>query len=102
MQLDSIVISADRVHIPGGKKMKLGDCGVISCIATKNKERAREFYENVLGLRFVKDDSFALVFDSNGTELRISKVPEFVAIPYSVLGWTVPDIARATTELQQA
>jgi hypothetical protein len=31
----------------------------------------------VLGLRFVKDDGFALVLDANGITVRVAKVPQF-------------------------
>lgn len=75
---------------------------VIAMVPTKDKDRARKFYESVLGLRFIEDDSFALVFELNGAGLRITKVPEFTVTPYTILGWSVTDIIGAIRELQSA
>lgn len=77
----------------------LSTCDLIAFAATASPERAREFYESVLGLRFVSDEPHALVFDANGTMLRIQKVQALDVAPYTRLGWRVPDIARAMAEL---
>jgi hypothetical protein len=45
---------------------------------------------------------FALVFDVNGTMLRVTGVPEMVPAKYSVLGWQVTDIEAAVRDLQQS
>ena len=66
---------------------------VISFVATKHPAKAREFYEKTLGLKFVSDDPFAIVFDMNGTMLRVQKVKELVPAGYTVLGWEVADIS---------
>ena len=67
--------------------------------ATANPERAREFYQDVLGLRLEVEDGFALLFDSNGTPLRIQKVKEMHPPPFTVLGWQVASIQAAVKEL---
>ena len=54
--------------------MMLGKADLVAFIPTTNPEKARAFYENVLGLHFVSDDKFALVFDSNGVTIRIANV----------------------------
>jgi catechol 2,3-dioxygenase-like lactoylglutathione lyase family enzyme len=68
---------------------------LVAFVATTDFKRARDFYEGVLGLRFVRDDSFALVFDCAGTTLRIAKVRDVDPQEYTALGWHVDDI-RAT------
>jgi hypothetical protein len=45
-----------------------------------------EGYGDVLGLRLVSDESFALVFDSGGTTLRVQKVASVTPPAYTVLG----------------
>lgn len=65
---------------------------LIAFVATKQPARAREFYGNVLGLKLVSEEAFALVFDAGGTQLRVSKVGPFTPAPYTVLGWDVTDI----------
>lgn len=44
----------------------LGSINIIAFVPTRDSAKARSFYEGVLGLRFVKDDGFALVLDANG------------------------------------
>jgi catechol 2,3-dioxygenase-like lactoylglutathione lyase family enzyme len=72
---------------------------VISFVATKRPEAARKFYAETLGLSLVGDDPFALVFDANGTMLRVQKVPELTPAKHTVLGWDVPDIKAKVREL---
>ena len=62
-------------------------------------ERARTFYEGVLGLRLVDHNSYACVFDANGTMLRVTAVAEVGDRDYTVLGWRVLDIRRSVADL---
>ncbi len=55
-------------------------------------ERARAFYEGVLGLDFVSDDGFALVMCFGDTPIRLVKVELFTPQPFTVLGWQSPDV----------
>jgi catechol 2,3-dioxygenase-like lactoylglutathione lyase family enzyme len=70
----------------------LKTANIIAFVATTNPERARAFYEGVLGLSLVADDPAALVFDANGVTLRIAKVQKLNPAPHTVLGWCVTDI----------
>jgi catechol 2,3-dioxygenase-like lactoylglutathione lyase family enzyme len=76
----------------------LGRCAIQAFIATRDADAAKRFYGDVLGLRLVADESFALVFDANGTELRVQKVRELTPHPFTV-GWIVSDIAADVREL---
>jgi catechol 2,3-dioxygenase-like lactoylglutathione lyase family enzyme len=78
----------------------LGSINIIAFIPTKDFNKARAFYEGVLGLRFVKDDGFALVLDANGIMVRVAKVPEFKPAQFTILGWQVSDIKRIVASLQ--
>lgn len=77
----------------------LGNCEVIAFVATAQPERAKVFYRDVLGLRLIDDDPFGLVFDANGTMVRIFKVRELSPAPFTVLGWKVAAIRTAIQEL---
>ncbi len=70
--------------------------------ATANAARARTFYETVLGLEFVSDDPFALVFKTGSILLRIQKVDRKPKISYTVLGWAVTDIKKTVRRLAKA
>ena len=68
-------------------------------LPTIKKQEAQEFYQNVLGLKFMVDDGFALVFDTGGIMFRLTPVQEFTPHPFSVLGWEVADIGDAVNDL---
>lgn len=71
-------------------------------LATANAERSRAFYEQVLGLAFVADEPPALVFRIGDSMLRIQKVEQVHAAPYTALGWAVPDIRQSVHDLRAA
>ena len=70
----------------------LSTSNIVAFIPTKDAQRARSFYEDILGLRFISDDAFALVLDANGTSIRIAKLKEFTPAQYTILGWEVSKI----------
>jgi catechol 2,3-dioxygenase-like lactoylglutathione lyase family enzyme len=72
---------------------------LVAFVPTQNSIGAHAFYADTLGLRFVSDDGFALVFDANGTMLRIVRAGDFTPFPFTLLGWQVPDIDAAVADL---
>jgi catechol 2,3-dioxygenase-like lactoylglutathione lyase family enzyme len=79
--------------------MMLTTSKVISFVATENPAAARKFYEETLGLTLISDDPFAIVFDANGTMLRVQKVQDLAPARYTALGWDVQDIRATIKEL---
>jgi catechol 2,3-dioxygenase-like lactoylglutathione lyase family enzyme len=79
----------------------LGNCDIGAFVATANADKARDFYENTLGLKFVADEEYALIFDANGTTLRVQKAGPFTPHPFTSLGWHVRDIEAAMKELRE-
>jgi catechol 2,3-dioxygenase-like lactoylglutathione lyase family enzyme len=71
-------------------------------VATAKAESARAFYERVLGLAFVADDPYALVFRIGRSMLRIQKVERVPKVPYTVLGWSVRNIRSTVRRLSEA
>jgi catechol 2,3-dioxygenase-like lactoylglutathione lyase family enzyme len=80
----------------------LGSQKLTAFVSTHNPARAKVFYRDTLGLHLLSEDSFALVFDANGTKLRVSIVAEVVLAKYTVLGWDVPDIVATAKSLRRA
>jgi len=72
---------------------------IIGFIPMLDAARSRAFYESILGLPFVSDDGFALVFKSGGNMIRIARVQELTPAPYTILGWEVADIVAEVTAL---
>jgi catechol 2,3-dioxygenase-like lactoylglutathione lyase family enzyme len=79
----------------------LGSTNIVAFVPTKDAEKARAFYEGVLGLRFVKDDGFALVLDANGIMVRVAKAPDFKPAQFTILGWQVSDIKKMAAALRE-
>jgi catechol 2,3-dioxygenase-like lactoylglutathione lyase family enzyme len=79
----------------------LSSSDLISFAATSNTSKARKFYEETLGLKFVGGDHFALVFEANGTMLRIQIVDQVNPHHYTSLGWKVADIKKEVQTLSQ-
>ena len=80
----------------------LGSHKLVAFVLTTDPARARKFYGETLGLRFVMEDGFAVVFDDNGTTLRAGIVKELQPAKHTVLGWEVPDITAAVQQLSGA
>jgi catechol 2,3-dioxygenase-like lactoylglutathione lyase family enzyme len=71
----------------------LGTCQVMTFVQTSDGQKARRFYEEVLGLKFNHEDDYALIFDLHaGVPLRIQKVADPSPALYTRLGWFVDDI----------
>jgi catechol 2,3-dioxygenase-like lactoylglutathione lyase family enzyme len=73
---------------------------LMAFLRTADSQRARHFYENVLGLEFVADEPFALVFNAHGVTLRVTKVEALPADSNTVLGWNVADISNMIRSLR--
>jgi catechol 2,3-dioxygenase-like lactoylglutathione lyase family enzyme len=72
---------------------------LIAFLATADAARSRRFYADVLQLRLASDEAFALVFECNGTLLRIQKVESVRPAPYTSLGWQTEDISQLVQQL---
>lgn len=79
----------------------LGSTNIVAFLPIQDSEKARAFYEGVLGLRFVKDDGFALVFDANGIMVRAAKMKEVTPAQFTVLGWQVKNIEEIVRALEK-
>jgi catechol 2,3-dioxygenase-like lactoylglutathione lyase family enzyme len=75
------------------------DSKIIGFIPVSDGVRALDFYQNLLGLRFLSHDAFAIVLESNGNIIRLVRIEEFTPAPYTILGWQVEDIDGAVKEL---
>ena len=81
----------------------------IAFIPTVDGAAARSFYETALGLDFISDDDFAIVFSvgptfrdgSSRTMLRVTRVPKpFTPAPFTIFAWEVDDIHATIADLK--
>ncbi len=79
----------------------LGSTNIVAFVPITDVEKAKAFYVDVLGLRFVKDDGFAIVLYANGIMVRAAKVPQpFTPAQFTILGWQVTGIENLVKDLQ--
>jgi len=78
----------------------LSDSNLAAFIATSKPDEARAFYEDVLGLTLLSDEQYAIVFDANGTTLRVQKAGSFTPQQFTALGWHVDDIEATMSALR--
>jgi len=82
----------------------LGSADLIAFVPTRDRARAREFYEKTLGLEFISEDPFALVFNAHGTTMRIadvSGVKGFKPAPFTIVGWVVTNVGDTAGDLSK-
>ena len=81
----------------------LGNYNIIGFVTIVDVPRAKDFYQNTLGLRLIQEEPpFALVFEANGIMLRLGMAKERPPAHGTVLGWQVPEIAAIVRSLAQA
>lgn len=77
----------------------LGSAEVTALVGTMKPDAARTFYADTLGLEFVADDGYALVFAGENARVRVSRVPAVTPAAYAVLAFIVDDIEKAVDGL---
>ena len=69
-------------------------------LGTAKPDEAKAFYADVIGLTFVRDDDYAVVFNCGAGELTFSKLKEVTPQFYTVLDFAVPSLETAHAELK--
>jgi len=77
----------------------LYDMQIKAFVPTTKPGLAKEFYKDILGLKLLSEDNYALEFDADRTLLRVIVVQELNPQPFTVLGWNVPDIVSVIRSL---
>jgi catechol 2,3-dioxygenase-like lactoylglutathione lyase family enzyme len=73
----------------------LADAEAIAFVPSSDLDRSRAFYSGVLGLPMIEQTAHACVLRAGATMLRVTLVEALRPQPFTVLGWSVPDL-RAT------
>lgn len=79
----------------------LADKDLKAFLPTVKANEAKFFYKDILGLKLLYEDTYALEFDANGTLLRVVFVQEFKPQLFTVLGWNVDDIILTIKSLNE-
>lgn len=72
---------------------------MIGFVVSTNFDKAKHFYGDQLGFRKVHEDEHGMMFDANGSRLRIDRAESFTPAPGTVLGWNVDDVRETIRQL---
>ncbi len=76
---------------------------IVAFINIRDPERAKPFYRDVLGLPLMGEElPYSLIFNANGTMLRLAIDPKSEPIRGTILGWRVTKIEDTVQQLMQA
>jgi predicted enzyme related to lactoylglutathione lyase len=79
--------------------VSLGSADLIAFVPTKDMGKARPFYEKTLGLPMEGESPVACAFRAGGVLLRVIVVEQLTPFPFTLLGWSVEDIAATVAAL---
>jgi len=79
----------------------LADKELKAFVPTVIPGKAKSFYRDILGLKLLSEDNYALEFEANRTLLRVTIVKELKPQVFTVLGWNVADISSTIKLLNQ-
>jgi len=65
---------------------------LIGFIPVRDLSRARAFYAGILGLEVTDVSPFAIAIRAGTTMVRLTRVEEFRAQPFTIAGWEVADM----------
>ncbi len=82
--------------------VSLGGADLIAFVPTRDMGKARAFYETTLGLPREGESPVACAFRANGVLLRVILVEQLTPFPFTLLGWSVSDIAATVAGLTAA
>ena len=77
----------------------LGSATVTALVGTVKPEIAKAFYGDTLGLKFISEDTYAMVFEGKNARVRVSRVPGVTPAAYEVLAFQVDDIEKTVDGL---
>jgi len=76
---------------------------IVAFINIRDPERAKPFYRDVLGLPLMGEElPYSLIFNANGTMLRLAIDPEAKPIRGTILCWRVTRIEDTMQQLMHA
>ncbi len=72
----------------------LASAAITALVGTIKPDAAKAFYQDALGLKFIADDTYAMIFEAKNARVRVSRVPAVAPAQYAVLAFTVDDIEK--------
>jgi catechol 2,3-dioxygenase-like lactoylglutathione lyase family enzyme len=79
----------------------LSGAPLVAFVPTVDLERSHAFFGGVLGLMRVEASPYANAYAAHGTALRVARVEQLSPATFTILGWSVVDIAATVADLRQ-
>ena len=79
----------------------LNEGRVLTFVPVSDVDRAMHFYSDVLGLVVTDCSENYCALDAGGVTIRLTLVVDRPTVEYTIVGWSVPDLAAAAAELVQ-
>ena len=84
-------------------RVRLGNDKTVAFIPTIDAAKAMAFYRDVLGLTLAREEMpFAVIFEVNGSALRLSVVGELQPASWTIFGWEVPNVLATVRALESS
>ncbi len=99
LELMFFIVPERELEAARAPEASLDDADLIAFVPTKDMATARPFYEKKLGLELEGASPVACAFRANGVLLRLIAVEQLTPYPFTVLGWSVEDIATSVAGL---
>jgi catechol 2,3-dioxygenase-like lactoylglutathione lyase family enzyme len=79
--------------------MPLKNCAPVTFLFTRDREKAKIWYRDTLGLVHCASEDYAECFDLGGVPLRLVPIPDHIPSQHTTLGWRVADIEATVRAL---
>lgn len=77
----------------------LAQTKLMAFVPTRDAKKARAFYVDTLGLKFLSEDPFAVMVEGAGIKVRLVRVENHEPAKFTILGWEVADIEKSVSEM---
>jgi len=80
----------------------IGSLQTCAFIAVRDRDAAKAFYGDVLGLTLTSEDPYGVVYALAGARLRLTPLPDHQPQQQTVLGWNAADVPATVRALTDA
>ena len=82
--------------------MLLDDAAMVGFVPTKDAEKARAFYEGILGFTVASDNQWVMSFQSGEQRIMLQKGAKEAPLQRTIVGWEVRGIEDVVRKLSNA
>ena len=80
--------------------MTLSSFNIIGFIPSTNLDASNRFYSELLGLKQIHIDEYAIEYEIKQAKLRVAKVNRALKANHTIFGWEVTDINTVVEDLK--